>query len=117
VLAVFAQTPTQDAAQGPRIELSAAQRQIIYQSVSRTHKNHAEPTGFRVSGGATVPAGITSAPLNNTLTALIPRAEGFEVAMVEKQVVLLDAQTRQIAAVIAEKLSRSLNDRAPRAAA
>jgi hypothetical protein len=45
----LAQTELQDAARGPPIQLSPAQRQIIYQSVSRTQKNQAAPTGFRVS--------------------------------------------------------------------
>lgn len=58
-----AQTPAQDAAVGPRIELSTAQWQTIYQSISSTQKNHAAPTGFRVSIGGTVPPGISLAPV------------------------------------------------------
>ena len=96
----YAQTPAQDAMAGPRIELTPAQRQTIYQSISSTQKNHAAPTGFRVSIGGTVPPGISLTPLPDTLTTLMPQVGAFEVAMIEKQVVLVDPQTRQIAAVI-----------------
>lgn len=40
--------------------------------------------------------------LPDTLVALIPGAEAFDVAMIDRQVVVLDAQTRQVAAVITE---------------
>lgn len=56
----LAQTEAQDAARGPPIELSPAQRQIIYLSVSRTRENQAAPTGFRVSVGAILP--LASSP-------------------------------------------------------
>lgn len=95
-----AQTPAQDAIAGPRIELTPAQRQTIYQSISSTQKNQAAPTGFRVSVGGTVPLGISLTPLPDTLTTLMPQVGAFEVAMIEKQVVLVDPQTRQVAAVI-----------------
>lgn len=95
-----AQTPAQDAAAGPHVELTPVQRQTIFQSVSATQKNHAAPIGFRVSVGATVPSAITLAPLPDTLRDIAPQASGYEVAMIEKQVVLVDPQTRHVAAVI-----------------
>lgn len=98
-----AQTPAQDAIAGPRIELSPAQRQTIYQSISATQKNHAAPTGFRVSVGGAVPPAISLTPLPDTLATLVPQVGAFEVAMIEKQVVLVDPQTRQVAAVIREE--------------
>jgi hypothetical protein len=98
-----AQTPAQDAHAGPRIELSPAQRQTIYQSVSKTQKNHAAPTGFRVSVGGTVPSAISLAPMPGTLEILMPQIGAYEVALIERQVVLVDPQTRQVAAVIREE--------------
>ncbi|RAI33875.1 DUF1236 domain-containing protein [Rhodoplanes serenus] len=98
-----AQTTAQDTADGPRIELSDAQRHTIWQSVSRTQKNHAAPTGFRVAVGATLPAGIDLAPMPDTLAGLMPEAKPFAVAMIEKQVVLVDPKSRQVAAVITEE--------------
>jgi hypothetical protein len=98
--AASAQTPAQDAAVGPQIELTQAQRHTIYQSISSTQKNYAAPTGFRVSIGGTVPLGVSLAPLPDTLTTLVPEIGAFQVAMIEKQVVLVDPQTRRVVLVI-----------------
>jgi hypothetical protein len=98
-----AQTPAQDAAAGPPIELSPAQRQMIYQSISTTQKNHAAPTGFRVSVGGTVPSSVALVPLPDMVAAIVPQAGVFEVAMIDKQVVLVDPHTRQVAAVIRDE--------------
>lgn len=97
---VAAQTPAQDAAAAPSLELSTAQRQTIFQSVSQTQKNNAAPTGFRASVGAHVPDAIALSPLSATLAALLPQAQGYQVAMVEKQVMLVDPTTRQVVAVV-----------------
>jgi hypothetical protein len=84
----------------PAIELSPAQRQTIFQSVSNGGKNNAAPIGFRVAVGATVPNGIELAPVSNTLTTLIPATDGLHVAMIEKQVVLVDPKSKRIIAVV-----------------
>ena len=84
----------------PAIELNPAQRQTIFQSVSNGGKNNAAPNGFRVAVGETVPNGIELAPVSNTLTTLIPATDGLEVAMVEKQVVLVDPTNMRIAEVL-----------------
>ena len=97
-----AQTPAQDAAAGPALELSPAQRQTIFQSVSQTQKNNAAPTGFRASVGAHVPEAIELQPLSDTLVALVPQARNYAVAMVEKQVMFADPKTRQVVAVVTE---------------
>lgn len=97
-----AQSAAQDAAAAPALELSAAQRRTVFQSVSKTQKNHAAPTGFRVSVGAHVPDAIELAEMPDTLATLIPQAQGFSVAMVEKQVMIVDAKTRQVVAVMTE---------------
>ncbi|RAI45419.1 hypothetical protein CH341_04045 [Rhodoplanes roseus] len=101
--AAFAQTTQQDAqdpGSAPRVTLSEAQRHTIYQSVSRTQKNNAAPTGFRVSIGATLPPGVELAPMPDTLVTLMPEAKPFAVAMIEKQVVLVDPSSRRVAVVI-----------------
>jgi hypothetical protein len=98
--AALAQTPQQDSAVGDRIDLTTAQRQTIYQSVTVTQKNNAAPTGFRVSVGASVPNAITPSPVPATIAGLIPQTKGLEVAQVEGQVILIDADKKQIVAVI-----------------
>ncbi|MFD2182473.1 DUF1236 domain-containing protein [Rhodoplanes azumiensis] len=91
---------TQDPGAAPRVRFSDAQRHTIYQSVSRTRKNHAAPTGFRVSVGATLPAGVDIAPMPDTLVTLMPEAALFSVAMIETQVVLVEPASRRVALVI-----------------
>lgn len=98
-----AQTPAQDSQDpgpAPRVSFTNAQRHTIYQSISRTQKNHAAPTGFRVSVGATLPPGVDLAPMPDTLVTLMPEAKPFAVAMVEKQVVLVEPESRRVAVVI-----------------
>jgi hypothetical protein len=84
----------------PAIELSQAQRQTIFQSVSNGGKNNAAPPGFRVAVGENVPNGIELAPVSNTLTTIIPATDGLEAAMIEKQVVLVDPKSKRIVAVV-----------------
>jgi Protein of unknown function (DUF1236) len=95
-----AQTPAADSAAGPSLELSAAQRQTIYQSVSATQKNNPAPTGFRAAIGAQVPDAIALQPISTTLATLIPETANYDVAMVEKQVVLVDPKSKRVVAVV-----------------
>jgi hypothetical protein len=82
------------------LELSPSQRETIYQSVSKTQKNNAAPIGFRPTLGAVVPKGIDLIPLPNTLGEMIPEARGYEVAMVEKQVLLVDPRSKIVIALM-----------------
>jgi hypothetical protein len=84
----------------PGLELSGAQRQTIYQSISQTQKNNAAPIGFRPAVGEHVPEGIPMEPLPGTLATLIPQAKGLEVAMVEKQVMLVDPKAKVVVALV-----------------
>lgn len=104
-----AQTPTPvpshpgqqaDPAKVPAVELSPAQRQTIFQSVSNTGKNNAAPNGFRVAVGESVPNGVELTPVSNTISTLIPATDGLEVAMIEKQVVLVEPKSKKIVAVV-----------------
>jgi hypothetical protein len=100
-MAAVAQTPAADSAAGPALELSAAQKQTIYQSVSSTQKNNPAPPGFRATIGAQVPDAIELQPVSKTLASLIPETADHEVAMVEKQVVLVDPKTKRVVTVVA----------------
>jgi hypothetical protein len=95
-----AQTPQQDAAAAPALDLSPSQRQTIYQSVSKTQKNNAAPPGFRASVGAHVPDTIKLEPVSDTLATVIPETKNYEVALVEKQVVLVDPKSKMVVAVV-----------------
>jgi Protein of unknown function (DUF1236) len=82
------------------LELSPAQREAIYQSVSKTQKNNAAPIGFRPAVGSVVPKGIDLAPLPDTLGEMIPAARGYQVAMVEKQILLVDPRSKVVMALM-----------------
>jgi hypothetical protein len=95
-----AQTHGTDSASGPALELNAAQKQTIYESVSATQKNNPAPPGFRATVGARVPNAIALQPIPATIVALIPATAGDKVAMVEKEVVLVDPNSKRVVAVV-----------------
>jgi hypothetical protein len=95
-----AQTHRTDSAAAPALELSAGQKQTIYESVSATQKNSPAPPGFRATVGARVPNTIELRPVPATIAALIPETAGHEVAMVEKEVVLVDPNSKRVVAVV-----------------
>ena len=108
-----AQAPPRDAGTGPTpadsattaraLELTPAERLAIYQSVTQTKKNNAAPVGFRATVGAHVPDSVQLEPLSDTLAKLVPRARGFSIGMVEKEVILVDPGTRQVVAVVTQE--------------
>ena len=101
--ASLAQTPAQDSAAAPRVHLSTAQIQTIYQSITKTQKNDAAPTGFRAAVGATVPESVTLVPVPNSVAELIPQTKGLEVARVEGQVMLVDPSSKQVLSVVTQQ--------------
>jgi hypothetical protein len=107
-----AQAPPQGVALGPpphseaagrALELTPAQRLAIYQSVTQTKKNTAAPIGFRATVGALVPPTVELAPLSPTLADLVPQAKDLRIGMVEKQVILVDPDTREVVAVVTQE--------------
>jgi hypothetical protein len=100
----FAQTPALDSGAGPQVVLTAAQKQILYQSISNTQKNNAAPAGFRATVGGRVPGGVTLVPVPATITDIMPRTKGLETAMVEGQVLLVEPEGKKVVAVIANEL-------------
>ena len=100
---VFAQTPLLDSGAAPHVDLTAVQKKTVYQSISKTQKNNAAPTGFRATVGAVVPDGVSLAPVPATIADLVPQTRGLESAMVEGQVVLVEPKGKQVVAVIVEE--------------
>jgi hypothetical protein len=100
---VFAQTPALDSGAAPHVDLTAPQQQTVYQSISKTQKNSAAPSGFRATVGALVPAGVELAPVPATIAELMPQTKGLEAALVEGEVVLVDPQGKKVVAVIVQK--------------
>jgi len=100
-VAVCAQTPATDSGSGAGVDFTTAQKQTIYQSIAKTQKNNAAPVGFRAAVGAIVPSGVTLTPVPKAVAELIPQTEGFETALVEGEVILVDPQAKKVIAVIA----------------
>jgi|ERR1700719_4540434 hypothetical protein len=98
-----AQTPALDGVAASRIALSPAQRLTIYQSISRTQKNNAAPTGFQPAVGAPVPEAVALAPVPATIADLMPQTRGLQATMVEGEVMLVDPKSKQVLAVIARE--------------
>jgi hypothetical protein len=97
---VLAQTPAADSGAAPALKLTEAQRQTIYQSVSVTQKNSTAPDGFRVAVGARVPDAIELKPMPQTVATLIPAVKDANVAMIAKQVVVVDPKSKTILEVL-----------------
>jgi Protein of unknown function (DUF1236) len=107
VLALFfscgwglAQTPALDSGAAPSLELSTTQKQTVYQSVTKSQKNNAAPTGFRAAVGAPVPDSVELAPVPATIVELMPQTKGLKAAQVEGQVVLVDPDSKRVLTVI-----------------
>jgi len=80
--------------------LAPEQKVLIYQSVSAMHKNSAAPPGFRVEVGAQVPPGVELKPVPDAVAKVIPSIKTMDVGMIEKQVILVDATSRKVLAVV-----------------
>jgi hypothetical protein len=102
--ALFAQTPALDTLVQRAVDLTVAQKQILYQSISNIQKNNPAPTGFTANVGAEMPSGIALVPVPETIAEIIPLIKGLETAMVEGQVLLVEPQGKTIVAVIALEL-------------
>ena len=98
--AAFAQTPVLHSGVAPHINLTAAQKQTVYQSIRKTQKNNAAPIGFRATIGAIVPAAFTLTTVPETLANLMPETKGLETGLVEGEVVLVDPKSKQVVTVI-----------------
>ena len=62
-VAVTAQTPALDSGASAHVDFTIAQKQTIYQSISKTQKNNAAPVGFRPAVGVIMPNGVDLAPV------------------------------------------------------
>jgi uncharacterized protein DUF1236 len=85
----------------PGLDLSQAQREAIYQSISnRQAKKDTAPVGFRAAVGAQVPPSIELEPLPKAIVELVPKAADYEYAFVANQVLIVDPRSRTVVEVI-----------------
>ena len=93
--------PGQDAANLPRIELTDAQKQTIFTSVTNQNFKNSAPPDFQPIVGAVVPSSIPLEDMPKTIVELAPRTDGFQLARVVNQVVIVDPKSRRVVEVIA----------------
>jgi hypothetical protein len=100
VACAYAAAQSPDISAVPRLELSTAQTETIYQSISKTAKNNASPVGFRPAIGAVVPVGVVLEQVPATIAELMPQTKNLQAAMVEGEVILVDPSTSRVLTVI-----------------
>jgi hypothetical protein len=83
----------------PKLELTAAQRNAIYQSVSKD-KSKVAPSRFPTTVGGAVPPMIELYMLPDDVLANDPVTKLFKFTRVEDQVVLVDPTNMRVIAVI-----------------
>lgn len=92
---------TPDPKPAARLELTPAQRDLIYASLSRqTHRSTALPPTFAPQIGAIVPEAVELAPLPDTVVQVVPQTRGYAGAFVANQVLIAEPKARQIVEII-----------------
>jgi glucose/arabinose dehydrogenase len=86
----------------PDLQLTPAQKQTIYTSISSKPAKETAPPTFRVAVGETVPVSIELQPLPGTIVDLMPQTKNFQYAMVTNQVLLVDGTNRRIVDIITQ---------------
>ena len=88
---------------GAGLELSPAQRQLIYASISKqTHQATAAPEVFNAQIGGNVPEAIQLAPLPETIVEVVPQVRGHAYAFIAGQVLIVEPQARRIVEIVAQ---------------
>jgi hypothetical protein len=76
--------------------LTDAQRQEIWQGVSKQPTVESLPAGFMAAVGETVPGPIKMAPLPNDVSAAVPVVKSYDFAMAQGQVLIVDPSSKRI---------------------
>lgn len=85
------------------LELTPAQRQLIYASISKqTHQPTASPDAFQAQIGRVVPESIQLAALPETIIEVVPQIRGHAYAFIAGQVLIVEPQARRIVEIVAQ---------------
>jgi hypothetical protein len=82
------------------VDLSPAQRTVIYRSVTRERVRAAPPAGVEVRLGARVPRGVALYEMPPTIVAEVPTIRRYRYMVVNDEVVLVDPATSEVVEVI-----------------
>jgi Protein of unknown function (DUF1236) len=83
-----------------RVELSPAQRTIIYRSATRERIATAPPAGVQVRLGARVPRQVELYEMPTTIVEEVPTIRRYRYMVVNDEVVLVDPATSEVVEVI-----------------
>ena len=82
------------------LQLSAAQKTSIFQSVTKEKVKSPPPANLQVSVGAQIPASIELYPLPANIVADVPAAKAYKYTVSQNQVVLVDPTNMKVVEVI-----------------
>jgi len=80
--------------------LTDAQRQEIWQGVSKQATNESSPAGFKAAVGEAVPGSIKTEPLPGDVSAKVPAVKSYDFAMLQNQVLILDPSSKKIVDIL-----------------
>lgn len=83
-----------------QINLTSAQRNEIWQSISSQGLKETPPPGFTPKVGDMVPSSLKIQMFPNNVTAQVPAVKSYDYAMLENQVLLVDPSSKKIVEII-----------------
>lgn len=83
-----------------RLNLSDAQKQTIFISVTNQNLKNEAPPNFQPVIGVVVPTNIELEEMPGTIVQLVPDAKSYRLARVTNRVVIVDPDSRRVVEVI-----------------
>jgi hypothetical protein len=80
--------------------LTDAQRQEIWQGVSKQVTNESLPAGFEAAVGEIVPGPIKMQPLPKDVSAAVPVVKSYDFAMAQGRVLIVDPSSKRIVDIL-----------------
>lgn len=82
------------------LNLSSTQQRMAWRDIYMPSLNQAAPKGFDVKVGATVPSGVTTAPVPSKAASAVPALKPYDFAMLQKKLVIVNPSDQKIVEVI-----------------
>ena len=82
------------------LQLSAAQKTAIFQSVTKEKVKTPPPANMQVSVGAQIPASIELYPLPANIVSEVPATKAFKYTVAQNQVVIVDPTNMKVVEII-----------------
>lgn len=85
-----------------RVQLSQRQHSQVRQIISQTNVQRLSRNAFNVRIGAVVPPNVQFYPLPPDVIALVPQFQGYDYAMVDDDIVIIDPGSREVVSLLDE---------------